>query len=70
MMIGDPQGEVLGCMNPFSNNYYNYFFTSFFSSTDYLYSPMFGNVELSNNCISCSTSLLGGIPLGSWNTYP
>jgi hypothetical protein len=68
MMISDPQSEVLGHMIHFPNSGCNLFFTSSPSSMDYFYSPIFGNRELGYNCISCFTSLLGGIPLGYWNT--
>lgn len=66
IMICDPQGEVLGWIIPFSNSFYNYFFTSFTSRTNYLYNQIFENGDSRNGCISCPTSLLGGIPLGSW----
>jgi hypothetical protein len=65
-MMGDPQCEVLGQITPCSNNSCNCFFTSFTYRIDYL--PIFDNGESGNNCISCSTSLMGGIHLGSLNT--
>ena len=66
MMIGDPQGEELGLITPCTST--NCFFTPFASKTTCLYSPIFDNGETSNNHITCYTSLLGGTPLGSWNT--
>jgi hypothetical protein len=60
--IGEPHSDVLGLMAPCSNNSYNYLFTSSKYNMDYLYNPIFGKGKSESNCISCSTSLLGGIP--------
>jgi hypothetical protein len=65
-MIGNPQGEMLSQITPYSCC--NCFFTSFSSRTNFIYITIFGNGDSSNKCISCSTSLLGGIVLGSWKT--
>nr|QHR88722.1 hypothetical protein Q903MT_gene2736 [Picea sitchensis] len=66
-MQREPHGEVLGLMTPCSNNSCNYFFTSSDSNMDCLYFTMFGKGESgSNSSISCSTSLLGGFPFGSY----
>jgi len=70
MMVGDPQGEVIVQITTCSNIYYNCLFTSSASRIDYLYNPIFGIGESGKNCISLSTSLSGGIPLGSYNTPP
>ena len=68
MMIGDPQDDVIIQFIPCSKNYYNCLFISSTSMIYFLCSLMFGNGGSNNNYISCSTSLLGGIPLFSWNT--
>jgi hypothetical protein len=67
MMIGDPQGEVPGQITPCSNSFHNCFFTSSSYRIYCLCNPIFDNGESGNNCISCSTSLLGDIHMGSWN---
>jgi hypothetical protein len=58
---------VLGLITSFSNNSCNCFFDAFEYSMHYLYSCMFGKVESDSNYISCSTSLLGGMPFRSYN---
>ena len=65
--IGDPHGDVLGLMNPLSSNSCTYFLISAFSKADNLYIPMLGNGASCCKWISCTISLLGGRPLGSWN---
>jgi hypothetical protein len=67
-MIGEPLGEVLGQINPCSSSCCNGFFISSAPIIDYLYNLIFGNGDSGNNHALCSTSLLGGIPLCSWNT--
>lgn len=49
------------------NKSHHFLFTSFSSNMDCKYKPMFGRWEYGSDCLSCSTSLLGGVPLGSWN---
>jgi hypothetical protein len=65
MMIGDPQCMMLGRITHYSRSCCNCLFTSSTSKIGFLYNPIFGNGELDNNFVSCSTSLLGGIPLYS-----
>ena len=66
-MIGDPHCDVLGLMNAFSSNSCTCFLISAFSKADNLYIPMLGNGACCCKLISCTISLLGGKPLGSWN---
>ena len=65
--IGDPHGDVLGLLNPFSSSSCTCFLISEFSKADNLYILMLGNGASCCKWISCTISLLGGKPLGSWN---
>ena len=67
-ITGDGQGEVLGQTTTCSNSHWNFLFTYFSSGTDDMCIPIFDNGEFGSCCISCSTSLLRGISLVSWNT--
>ena len=66
--MGEPHGGVIGHITPWSSSCCNFLFTLFSSITYFLYILLFGNGEFGNSWISCSTSLLSGIPLGSRNT--
>ena len=75
MIIGDPQGEVLGQITLYSRSYCNCFFTYSASKMVSLYSIIFNDEEYSSSCIPttsktdlCSHFLLWSIPLGAWKT--
>jgi len=68
MLLGDPQGDVIGQITPSSNSYCNFFLISSTSKMDYLHKQIFGNGEFGNNYILFSTSLLEGNTSGSYNT--
>jgi hypothetical protein len=46
MMMGEPHGDVLGMMTPYSNNFYRYSFTSM---KNCLYNPILVSGDYDNN---------------------
>lgn len=57
--IGDPHGDVLGLINPFSSNSCTCSLISAFSKADNLYIPMLGNGASCYKLISCTISFWG-----------
>ena len=66
--IGDPHGDTLSLMTPWSSNSWIYLLISSFSTMDILYNPRLGKGESGTNWMSCSMVLLGGRPFGSLKT--
>ncbi len=66
--IGDPHGDVLGLLNPFSSSFCTCFLIFAFSKADNPYIPILGNGASCCKLISCTISFLGVRPLGSWNS--
>lgn len=65
---GDPQGEQLGLMTPWSNNFWICCWISSFSVTEVQYKLKLGREASPTNCMSCSTGLRDDKPCTSSNS--